>query len=108
MNIYSITMIATMLVCIVIMAIAIIRLRLCEGKGGRKARLKYTLIVSSALMGIGQPVFFYAWPGLTALCLSMMFLVALISGVPPLKAYKDSNEFFDTALYDPTLHGDEL
>lgn len=105
MSIYNVTTIVTMLICVALMAIAIIRLRLCEG--GRKARLKYTLIVSSALMGIGQPVLIYMWPGAAELFLSTTLLIALVSGVPPLKAYKDSNDFFDTELYDPRLHGEE-
>jgi len=105
MSIYSITMLLTALVCIAIVVIAIIRLRVCEG--GHRARLKYTLVVSSGFVGVVQPVLFFIWPGAAALCLSAMFLVVLVSGVPPLQAYKDTDEFFDTSLYDPRIHGEE-
>jgi len=105
MTIYSLTTFGTILICAAIIAIAIIRLRLCGGD--RRARLKYTLIVSTAFTGMSQPVFIYLWPGATCLFLCAMLLIVLISGVPPLKAYKDTNDFFDTALYDPHIHGED-
>jgi len=105
MTLYDFTTLGTMLICIAIAMIAIIRLRLCNGR--RKPRLKYTLIMSSSLIGMAQPVLAYSWPGATALCFSAMFLIVLVWGIPPLRQYKDSNDFFDTALYDPHIHGED-
>lgn len=105
MNMFNITIICTMLICLLIVIIAIIRLRLCQGS--RRARLKYTLILVCAIMGICQPVSIYIWPGSTELLLSLVLLTVLLTGVPPLKAYKDSNDFFDTEIYDPHIHGGE-
>jgi len=106
MNIYSITTLATMMACTGILIIAILRLRLCEG--GYRARCKYTLTLIGAMAGLCQPIMIYMWPGATELLLSAVLLVVLISGVPPLKAYKDSNDFFDTEIYNPRIHGEDL
>ena len=104
-DIYNVTMLVTMLVCVAIVVIAIVRLRVCEG--GHRARLKYTLVVSSAFIGATQPVFASIWAGSAALWLSVMLLIVMVWGVPPLQAYKDTDEFFDTSLYDPAIHGEE-
>lgn len=105
MTLYYITTILTMLMCLAISVIALIRLRLCNGE--YRPRRKYTFVLSVALFGVAQPILGHIWPGATAMFLSMMFLVLLIKGVPPFREYKDTNDFFDTNLYDVDLHGEE-
>lgn len=104
-NAYYLSALLTAAICMAVVGIAILRLGLCGGC--MRPRLKYTAVILSAFIAAGQPYINAKMPGIGCLALAICILLLLIDGAPPFKWYRDKNQFFDTQIYNPNLHGDD-
>lgn len=98
MNSYYLTTLVTTIICMLIIAVSLIRLGLCDKN--LRIQIKYTAIVSLAFIAALQPYYLQYISGIAPLALASCIMLLLIDGAPALHLYKNETHQFETQIYD--------